>query len=210
MKDIGVPWPGKGDKAFRNVPFSPTGANPGWLYHVSQMLSSDYDWAIAEGSKKAADRVVDSLAATKERVDVFFFPVVYLYRHAIELSLKGLVIDGVSLRILENGKELQDILASHNLHKLWGKVRLVLKTVWPDADDADLDAVEKIILEFHQADRTGQRLRYSKDKHGKSHVDTLPDRVDLVELRRVMEGLFNFLGGCSAGLDEAKNWMNDH
>lgn len=209
MKDTEIPWPGKGDKAFKDVPFSPTGASPHWLSEISDLLGGDYQSAIVAGFKEAADKVVDSLVATKERMDVFFFPVVYLYRHAIELCLKGLVNDGIYLRILKDDQDLQDILASHNLHSLWSKVRLVLKEVWPDGDDEDVDAVEKIILEFHQADKSGQRLRYSKDKRGKSHVDKLPVRVDLVVLKRTMDGLFHFLGGCSMGLDEAKNWVND-
>lgn len=209
MKDTEIPWPGKGDKAFKDVPFSPTGSSPHWLSEISDMLGGDYQWAIVEGFKEAADKVVYSLAATKERMDVFFFPVVYLYRHAIELNLKGLVNDGIDLQILKDDQDLQDIMASHNLHSLWSKVRLVLKAVWPDGDDADVDAVEKIILEFHQADKSGQRLRYSKDKQGKPHTGTLPYRVDLVVLKQTMERLFHFLGGCSAGLDEAKNWVND-
>ena len=209
MKDTEIPWPGKGDKAFKDVPFSPTGASPHWLSEISDLLGGDYQWAIVEGFKEAADKVVDSLAATKERMDVFFFPVVYLYRHAIELNLKGLVNDGIYLQILKDDQELQDILASHNLHSLWSKVRLVLKEVWPDGDDEDVDAVEKIILEFHQADRSGQRLRYSQDKQGKPHTGTLPYRVDLVVLKQTMERLFRFLSGCSMGLDEAKNWLND-
>jgi len=210
MKDTEIPWPGKGDKAFKDVPFSPTGASPHWLSEISDLLGGDYLWAIVAGFKEAADKVVDSLVATKERMDVFFFPVVYLYRHAIELSLKGLVNDGIYLQILKDDQELLDILTSHNLHSLWSKIRLVLKEVWPDGDDADVDAVEKIILEFHQADKPGQRLRYSKDKQGKPHTDTLPDRVDLVVLKQTMERLFQFLDGCSMGLDEAKNWRNEY
>ena len=210
MKDVEIPWPGKGDKAFKDIPFSPTGASPHWLSERSEMLGGDYQWAIVEGFKEAADKVVNSLVATKERMDVFFFPVAYLYRHAIELSLKGLVGDGVDLRILNSDQELHDILESHNLHKLWSKVRLVLKAVWPDGDDEDVDSAEKIILEFHQVDKSGQRLRYSKDKRGKSHVDKLPVQIDLMVLKQTMERLFQFLGGCSMGLDEAKNYNNEY
>lgn len=210
MKDVEIPWPGKGDKAFKDIPFSPTGASPHWLSEISDMLGGDYQWAIVEGFKEAADKVVDSLVATKDRMDVFFFPVTYLYRHAIELSLKGLVNDGIYLQILKNDQDLQDILASHNLHCLWNKVRLVLKEMWPNGDDADVDAVEQIILEFHQVDKSGQRLRYSTNKQGKSHIDKLPDRVDLMILKQTMDSLFNFLGGCSTGLDEAKDWINEY
>ena len=123
MKNHEIPWPAKGDKAFKDVPFSPTGASPHLLSEISEMFGGDYQWAIVAGFKEAADKVVDSLVATKEKMDVFFFPVVYLYRHAIELALKGLVNDGVCLHILEDGQELQDILGSHNLNSLWDRVR---------------------------------------------------------------------------------------
>lgn len=210
MKDNEISWPGKGDKAFKNVPFSRTGASPYWLSEISDMLGGDYQWAIVAGFKEAADKVIDSLITTKERMDVFFFPIVYLYRHAIELSLKGLVNDGIYLKFLKDDQNIQEVMASHNLHSLWNKVRLVLKEMWPDGDDEDVDAVEKIILEFHMADNSGQSLRYSKDKQGKFHVDKLPYQIDLVELKKTMDGLFQFLGGCSMGLDQAKDWQGDY
>jgi len=175
------------------------------------MFGPNCDWAIATGFKEAADRVVDSLAQndTRKRVDIFFFPVVYLYRHAIELCLKRLVVDGVELGLLGEDDALKNILSEHNLHKLWNKVRFVLKSVWPNGDDTDLKAAERMIIEFHQADESGQRLRYSQDKDGKSHADTLPSPIDLARLRESMRGLFTFFDGCSAGLAEAKNWIDN-
>ena len=206
MSETSIPWPGKNDRAFAEGVYGPTQVCLDWFQHC------DIDWAIAEGFKEAADKVVDDLASGKnlEHPDKFFFPVAYLYRHSLELYLKGLVWDGMELGILEKDDKIRDLLGSHNLNTLWHRGRFVLEEVWPDGDPADLAAVERIILQFHRLDKSGSTFRYSKDKKGESYSERFPQRVDLERLRKVAEGLFSFLNGCRHGLGEAKGWQGDY
>ena len=206
MNKMNIPWPGKNDKAFTEGVYGPTQACLEWLQHC------EIDWAMAEGFKEAADKVVDDLASgtNLEHPDKFFFPVACLYRHGLELYLKDLIHDGMELGIIEEDNEIQELLNSHNLHVLWYRVRFVLEEVWPDGDRDDLTSVERIILQFHCVDPSGQRTRYSKDKKGKSYSERLPQRVDLKQLKKVAEGLFTFLSACKHGLGEAMDWQGNY
>ena len=206
MNKMNIPWPGKNDKVFTHGVLGPTQA---YLETFKYLFN---DIPIADGFKEAADVIVDYLATGKHTgyPDRLFFPIAYLYRHSIELYLKSLMQDGIDLGILENDEKNEDLLVSHNLHKLWNKVRVVLEEFWSNGDPNTLIAAENIILQFHHLDESGQSFRYSRDKQSKSNLKEIPTHVDLAELKEVSGGLLSFLDACSMGLGEAKDWQGNY
>ena len=86
--------------------------------------------------------------------------------------------------------------------------RYVIEWLWPDEDPAPIVATEKIILEFHKIDPSGQVFRYAYDKRDRSrcHINTIPKRVDLANLREVADGVIIFLGCASSRLYEMGNY----
>ena len=87
-KKVKMNWPRKGDKAFIGeiTPHSPVHAYlDGLKYDTVDHISWSY--------KEAADAIVKSLESggISLHPDIFFFPICYLYRHTIELELKGIV-----------------------------------------------------------------------------------------------------------------------
>ena len=191
-----VRWPTKGDEAF--VP----GTDRRTLVELDWFRALASDDAIATGFKAAADRVVESLTTsdTPRHPDQFFFPVAYLYRHYIELSLKYIIRGGQELGLVTiDSKEL----TGHNLHVLWNKARAVLEALWPKAPRDDLVPVEQVILEFHKMDRTGQEFRYARSRNGCRHLENAPKLVDLANMKDVMDRLSNFLEGCGYGVAAA-------
>jgi hypothetical protein len=87
--------------------------------------------------------------------------------------------------------------------------RDVLEEVWPEGDSEPLIVVESVVLSFHVVDSTGQALRYAYSKDGKSVLSGAPSRVDLENLRDVMDGVAVFFGGCLSGLDAGIDAMPD-
>jgi hypothetical protein len=75
------------------------------------------------------------------------------------------------------------------------------------ADREPLLAVERAVLEFHKIDATGQEFRYSKLKSGKDSLSSVPKTIDLLVLRDVMDGVYNFLDGCGGQIDAAVDAM---
>ena len=198
MEIIDIPWPGNNDKVFKEGwTLDPVVAClDGWLkYHGCEPLLPD-------AFKTAADMIVTSIenGGIQSHPDIYFFPIAYLYRHGIELSLKKLIQHGIRLRILEDNEELCKISTSHKLLPLWYNARIVLETGWPNGDKRDLQNVERLISEFHRYDPSGQNFRYAKNKEGEPTTEHLPFSVNLSELKKTCDGLFSFLDSCASGL----------
>lgn len=203
MGETHSPWPNKNDNAFKKGLYGPTQANLDWLdYHCSVC---DKDSIISQGFKEAADKIVDNLKTGKKlgHPDKFFFPVVYLYRHAFELCLKCIIRNGVDRGIITKSKQVEDILnKTHSLHILWNKARYVLEEHWPDGNTETLTSVEKTISRFHKVDPSGQTVRYAKDRKGNPNLADGPNLVDLVNLKKVASNLYRFLHSCILGLEK--------
>jgi hypothetical protein len=120
----------------------------------------------------------------------------------LELGLKCIVKYGIDFGIIEkdDGFGMCRGREAHNLHKLWNKARRIIEEVWPDGDTDTLTNAERIILQFHKLDNSGQAFRYAQDVEGKPHLDNAPKLIDLENLKIVSNNLFSFLDSCIGGL----------
>ena len=191
MTDRTFNWPKKGDRAFKpSVPSAD--------HARLEAFVRPTDGTYVAGFQRAADMIVDATKIDDGNPDDLFFPVAYLYRHHIELMLKEMVRLGGRLGSLEG---CDRILGQHNLDRLWDKAKQLIKEVWPDSPDDDLNAVEQMILEFHNLDSTGQAFRYARDRHGTAHLQGAPQRVCLDNLRAAVDAVSRFLDSAWAGID---------
>lgn len=207
MAETPFNWPRRGGQAFR------ASANLADHEAVEAFIFPS-DGAYLVGFQRAADMIVDAAKDDDRNPDDLFFPVAYLYRHHIELMLKELVRLGRRVGVVEDAVERvppcpscghaprssDDPLSQHNLHKLWNKAKLAINAVWPDQKNDDLAAVERVILEFHKLDPTGQAFRYARDKAGSQRLQNAPSRVDLRNLKVTVDGVSRFLDACYAGI----------
>ena len=184
-------WPKRGDRVFR--PSVPS-AKQAQL----EAFVMEWDGIHLIGFKRAADVLVEAAKTDDRNPDDLFFPVAYLYRHHLELKLKELVRLGRDSGSLDG---CDNILGEHNLHKLWNKAKQLIQQVWPDSPDDDLNAVEHMILEFHQCDRTSQAFRYPRDKKGAAHSHAGLQRVDLVSLKTAVDAVSTYLEASCDGID---------
>lgn len=205
-----MPWPTPSDIAFGTKTSRKfnrrTIANVGWLLTRPELGTR------ADAFRKAADMVVAGLSEGKYdpfSCDVYFFPIAYLYRHAIELSLKEAIGYGIRLSLIQHSPKLDKILNGHNLYVLWNKLKPALQQFWPNAETDSLRAAERIISQFHKIDKTGQAFRYPAERDGSPTVDQNSlELVDLEQLSKVSAGLCTFLDGCISGFDDALSSMS--
>ena len=160
------------------------------------------DWflAYAMGYKMAADAAVDAVRAREATADLAGYAVLYLYRHYVEVMLKGLISQGQ--RLFGNGAAYPNYPTNtHDIEKLWKQCRPLLEKAFPEDKKADTDAVEKCMGEFATLDPgdPGETFRYGEDKFGRRTI-TKALYVDLENLRDVMEGISGFFEG---GYDRA-------
>jgi len=194
-----MPWPKRGRRLLREPNCSApdeVSAHLDWLERFSgdKMMPSAY--------KEAADLLVEALlkGGDGSHPDRFAFPILYLYRHAAELQMKEIIRIGLRLEYLHDSEQLEHALAAHSLYTIWNQVKSILTQHWPDADESQLSAAEAIVNDLHQTDRDGQHLRYPTGKDNVRYKCTLPDRIDLLNVRKVFDGFWAMLDGSQDGL----------
>jgi hypothetical protein len=212
MPDLSIPKLKLGMKLF--VP----GTNAGKFFHLHSAVGSSPIYPPLPGAfKLAADMILDAhLAAKGSHNDILLFPVLYLYRHCIELKLKDLLLLGIRTqffdeaavdKILGKGEdEGKGIISQHRLCVLWNTARDLLAHNYQS--DSQLKVAESMVNELHQADKDGQTLRYDrvkdtlklrrpKYKHGgaaRPHpVYNIPETIDIANLRQSMDRLYAYL-----------------
>lgn len=156
------------------------------------------------GYKEAGDLLVESVANRRGMADSLIFPIVFLYRHYIELRLKSLLHDGCRLLDLEYKQK-----SEHQLLKLWPKVRDILVELWPDDDKSQLEAMDRLIMQFEQVDPRSTTFRYPKDFEGKNSLKIEMERVNLRNLKEVVGAMSTVLEGSAAAISEYQGYKND-
>ncbi len=154
--------------------------------------------------KRAADLMI---AAKMNDFDPYhpdglFFPVGYLYRHSLELKLKGLLDKIIMLELVTANEEVMYLFEKHNVVKIWDAIKPSLIKQWPKADRNPWNNTEALIRDFHKIDKTGQGLRYATVKgESRDARKDMPDIVRLDMLRDGYEEIFNLLDGCCMHFD---------
>lgn len=110
-EDSPLPWPQEGDQLIK-------ADNDWWLNACIDNWNKDF-WIYASGYKKAADVLVDNImslaSGTRNPIDYLVFPIVFLYRQYIELTLKQVIRVGIGLH-----KQQHPFPKHHKLDELWG------------------------------------------------------------------------------------------
>jgi hypothetical protein len=214
MEDFLLHYPQKGDSLFKEIardlhtvyldPYislGPLGDN--WAKYIS-------------GYKHAADILVDKIIDNTSITELLAFPIIFLYRHFIELSLK--LIIRYSYQLYDNQSDYEQI---HSLEKLWKDCRLIAEKKWPNGEDQTLDATEKIIKEFLKIDSSSYETRYPelkkiKDKKGKKDKDDRTftmegmSNINLQNMKELMKKIDNFLGSIGDAISIELSEMKDN
>jgi hypothetical protein len=180
-------WPRKGD-----LPFAP-GTDIGKIAvlagHVHTRLVH-----MAAGYKESADILVDQALKRPALRDSLVYPIIFAYRHYIELALKTLIATyGPRVGV-------EAIWNTHRLQPLWDAfTRMVEGYRQPDPDDAD-PIVAECLAQFAKIDPDSFSHRYPMTTDGRPLPLTV-DRLDLDHLADLMEAIEDYFNGTDGYLD---------
>jgi hypothetical protein len=157
------------------------------------------DLAIKEGYKRAARHLALTVVENGREQDFLIYPVVFLYRHYIELALKSTLTRMDYLLDKERSKAVDDHLGNHRIDWLWNDLKPLLDEVceaanWSKLDENLVGSVDALIGQIHEVDAASYAFRYARQK--KTHKPSLPKsfkRVNIRHLSDVMEKLCDFL-----------------
>jgi hypothetical protein len=181
-----------------------------WWHNAHFNLAGKSWGTYSAGYKNAADLLARRFIKNWQGNDVLIYPMVFLYRHCLELRLKELIILGQRLLTEPYGIQ-QTILESHRLTELWTPCRKILertseKGFWPKDPATRLDIIEKLVKEFHAKDPFAMNFRYPVTRKSKGGQPTLPhlNRMGVRNLYNVMQRLDSFF---TAQLDGIYFWL---
>lgn len=123
-------------------------------------------WAYAEGYKEAGDRLVAGIDAGQHGQDFLVFPILFLYRHYLELTIKGQIRECqllLGIKRPSNPKSAaQRTLAAqgHSLAELWAYLQQLVPHVYPDLPGTVVSEIDRVVQAFANLDPGGDEARY--------------------------------------------------
>lgn len=179
--DHEIPWPRAGDRLFLQ--------DDNWM-DACVGWSSDQWHGYAEGYRRAANILVRHVTETQREQDYLIYPIVFLYRQSIEVSLKYLLVTGSELLARE-----QSNTNHHRLVPLWQQCRPMIEEVWPTGPKQDLDAVTDILLQFEKKDPVSTVFRYPVNTKGDASLEA-SERINILNFAEVANRVFTLLESC--------------
>ena len=184
-------WPQPNDRPFVAVGTSSENTYVAGDYFTRLVL-------MIAGYKRSADLLVETCVKDPRDSAILVFPIVFNYRHFIELSIKyQLATFGPAVGIEPNWK-------SHNLKVLWAEFLKMLNCFEGVVQKETEDAVQLIVFEFAENDQGSFLFRYPVDGNGISLPITYPV-LYLPTLRDVMNGVSGYFAGCDGYLSDLNN-----
>jgi hypothetical protein len=157
------------------------------------------------GYREGARRLVNHVLETYSDQHTMIFPIVYLYRHHIELVLKRLLVVASSVvdRQLTNAELWH--LSKHRLDLLWDDLKPTLSASYRKANLAppakeNMAGVDSYIRQLSSVDRESQSFRYSISSKGDSALAGLT-HINIRTLAEKMERLCDFFASVEGDLE---------
>ena len=198
--------PRAGEKIFR-------GDLPDWKNNACLRQGDDY--AYREGYLRGAQVLVQRVDERGHDQDFLVYPIVFLYRHHVELMLKSIIRRAPYLIERELSPAERKHLDEHRLDRLWEDFKPISSAIskvagWDDLPTADLEGIEDYIRQISEMDPSSYSLRYARSKKGHP---TLPESLTHINLRHfggVMDRLANYLSGIDSGVCHIEDMKHDY
>lgn len=187
---------------------------PDWYNNACLRITSDCDDLFyAKGYQRGAELLFEAAndPDSTER-DFLVYPIVYLYRHSIELLLKRLIWNSQYLLDRELKPDEIGNLGRHRLEHLWRDAKPLLEEIvhrgmCREFDSRAMAGVEDQIRQLDKVDPDSYAFRYSKKKiiHSTPPSSSLPEdmtRFNVRHFAEMMGRLVAYLDGIDAGLCE--------
>jgi len=141
------------------------------------------------------------------------YPIIFLYRHHIELALKRMILRAPYLIERDLTEAEKQHLGKHRLDLLWQDLKPMLATICEAADremdSEDIEGIEDYIGQLMKLDPDSYSFRYAQSKKG---APSLPDDLMHINVRHfagMMDRLGRYLSGIEAATDHLEELKSD-
>ena len=172
-------WPKIGDRLFSEG--HPPALGAFLADHPDERL-----YHLTIGYKQAADLLVEQTEIEAWRRRKLVYPIVFCYRHFLELTLKAMLEKYGSMGNVPRN------WSHHRLEDLWSDFRTLLCNLGSDhPEEQGTDGVEHCIAEFAKIDPFSETFRYPSSKKGQP-FDICHEGIDLLQLRNTVQAIENY------------------
>jgi hypothetical protein len=160
----------------------------------------------AESFHEAAKYLVDKVEASHGYSDLDACPIVFMYRHSLELYLKAIVIVGNKISRLKSKKAINEkSFMIHEISKLFPIVQKVFKEVGWEWEEGlggfeGFQELKGFVDEMESVDPSSFTFRYPANKSGAASVKK-NFCFNVIDYAEKMNILLDDLDGVVAGLD---------
>jgi hypothetical protein len=143
-------------------------------------------YRLGMGYKLAGDVLVQNLVGQPRDHDNLMYPILFCYRHFIEIALKEIIEahgPWVGVSVLRK---------DHKLPELWKLFMQITVAYHNDATDEAAATVAACIDEIAQVDPMAVAFRYARDRRTGALIPLEFGPIDLTNLHDVMNGIANF------------------
>jgi hypothetical protein len=155
------------------------------------------------GYREAADLIFARLAEDRGGLDTLVYPLVFLWRHAIELQLKNIV---------ERGQIVLEKEAAypkhHGLKETWQMAIDVIGAL-QEEDKGEIENVTRVIDELCGLDPDSSGFRYHETKKGQPTLDTAPELLHLGSINEALAGVSSYLDCVETALEQAIDYISE-
>lgn len=136
-----------------------------------------------------------------------FMPMCYMYRNAVELGLKRLIVEDIHIESAKVSKILRR--KKHSILGLWNSIiSEIERYARSSEDDNTLDHVAEYMSMFHNFDKKSDIFRYPCDKNLKSYF-LEEQEFDVYNVSLSFKELCNFLDGVDSMLKAINDMESD-
>jgi hypothetical protein len=206
-----MPWPQVGDALIRK-----TVGDEHFIYPVEKAWYGNeltHLTFFAMQYRESARKLVRDWLEHKDHPENVAYAIAYLYRHAIELEMKWIIVRRQSFQVLPPAEQ-RELLRTHSLHALWNKVKTVIDKF---TDAGEIAKVEPLILQLHQLDQRSDGFRYPfKFGPGDAREPALGGDIGYASFENLvhkLEAISNWLDTTDDVENEYQQneaWMRDH
>jgi hypothetical protein len=161
--------------------------------------------SMGKGYFRSAELLSDHVISTGFEMDLLIYPIVFNYRHGIELYLKGFL---VKIRTINNGSV--NNFFDHYLPVKWVEIRQFIldndlnnKYTEDDEESNDslVDIINDVIEDFSKYDPDSYSFRYHISKKGSINQEDVT-LINIKDLKLKMDKVFKIFGFWWDCLDE--------
>lgn len=193
------------------VTYTPTFLEEGGSYYGQSVVGYSYSlerfYPYVRAYTESAEYLYNMICINNKLKDTLFIPMCYLYRNAVELSLKQILFEECSFTLDEALSHIHK--KKHKVVGLWNLIKTEIKEhANASREDMTILNVENYIAQLNNIDGTSDKFRYPTDKHLNLHFKKAK-RYDVDNINDFFGQLLSFLSAVDSMMSVHNEWKSE-